>query len=124
MSALHITQQRAREKTFLARQRVSDTPFARVATLDELWDAVATHRHAGHRQDRRVRLRRQGAAHASLLRLMCEHIWTSIGPSGSDASRRVIDFRRSSRWWRRAGSTVRFAHYGAFENGIITTFST
>ena len=39
--ALHTTQQRAREKTFLADRGVPTAPFAAAATLDELWDAVA-----------------------------------------------------------------------------------
>jgi 5-(carboxyamino)imidazole ribonucleotide synthase len=39
--ALHIAQQRAREKTFLASHGFPTAPFAAAATLDELWDAVA-----------------------------------------------------------------------------------
>jgi 5-(carboxyamino)imidazole ribonucleotide synthase len=39
--ALHTTQQRSREKMFLADHGFPTTPFARAATLDELWDAVA-----------------------------------------------------------------------------------
>lgn len=39
--ALHTTQQRAREKTFLADHGFPTTPFARASSLDELWDAVA-----------------------------------------------------------------------------------
>ncbi|MEQ1757713.1 MAG: 5-(carboxyamino)imidazole ribonucleotide synthase [Vicinamibacterales bacterium] len=39
--ALHTTQQRAREKTFLADRGFPTTPFARAATLDELRSAVA-----------------------------------------------------------------------------------
>ncbi len=38
--ALHVTQQRAREKTFLADRGFPTAPFARAATLDELCDAV------------------------------------------------------------------------------------
>ena len=40
-AALHMAQQRAREKTFLADRGVPTAPFAPAATLDELWDAVA-----------------------------------------------------------------------------------
>ena len=40
-AALHIAQQRAREKTFLADHGFPTAPFAHAATLDELWDAVA-----------------------------------------------------------------------------------
>jgi 5-(carboxyamino)imidazole ribonucleotide synthase len=39
--ALHTTQQRAREKTFLADHGFPTAPFLRAATIDELWDAVA-----------------------------------------------------------------------------------
>jgi 5-(carboxyamino)imidazole ribonucleotide synthase len=39
--ALHTTQQRAREKTFLADRGFPTAAFARAATLDELWDGVA-----------------------------------------------------------------------------------
>ena len=39
--ALHIAQQRAREKTFLADRGVPTAPFAPAASFDELWDAVA-----------------------------------------------------------------------------------
>jgi 5-(carboxyamino)imidazole ribonucleotide synthase len=39
--ALHTAQQRAREKTFLADRGIPTAAFARAATLDELWDAVA-----------------------------------------------------------------------------------
>ena len=39
--ALHTAQQRAREKTFLGDRGFPTAPFARAATLDELWDAVA-----------------------------------------------------------------------------------
>jgi 5-(carboxyamino)imidazole ribonucleotide synthase len=40
-SALHIAQQRAREKSFLADRGIPTAPFAPAATLDELWDGVA-----------------------------------------------------------------------------------
>ena len=40
-AALHIAQERAREKTFLADHGFPTAPFAHAATLDELWDAVA-----------------------------------------------------------------------------------
>jgi len=40
-AALHMAQQRAREKTFLADHGFPTAPFARAVTLDELWNAVA-----------------------------------------------------------------------------------
>ena len=39
--ALHTTQQRAREKQFLADRGFPTATFGRAASLDELWDAVA-----------------------------------------------------------------------------------
>jgi 5-(carboxyamino)imidazole ribonucleotide synthase len=39
--ALHTAQQRSREKTFLAERGFPTVPFARAASQDELWDAVA-----------------------------------------------------------------------------------
>jgi 5-(carboxyamino)imidazole ribonucleotide synthase len=39
--ALHTSQQRAREKTFLADHGFPTAAFARAVTLDELWDAAA-----------------------------------------------------------------------------------
>jgi 5-(carboxyamino)imidazole ribonucleotide synthase len=39
--ALHITQQREREKTFLADHGFPTVPFARAASLEELWNAVS-----------------------------------------------------------------------------------
>jgi len=38
--ALGVAQERIREKTFLADQGFPTVPFARAATLDELWEAV------------------------------------------------------------------------------------
>jgi 5-(carboxyamino)imidazole ribonucleotide synthase len=40
-AALHVAQQRAREKRFLADRGIPTAPFAAAATLDELWEAVA-----------------------------------------------------------------------------------
>jgi len=40
-AALHVAQQRAREKEFLATHGIPTVPFARAVTLDELWDGVA-----------------------------------------------------------------------------------
>jgi 5-(carboxyamino)imidazole ribonucleotide synthase len=40
-AALHVAQQRAREKMFLADHGIPTAPFAQAATLDELWEGVA-----------------------------------------------------------------------------------
>ena len=50
--ALHITQQRAREKQFLADRGFPTVPFAVATTQGELASALGAHRHAGDRQDR------------------------------------------------------------------------
>jgi 5-(carboxyamino)imidazole ribonucleotide synthase len=39
--ALHTSQQRAREKTFLADRGIPTVPFMAATTLDELWEAVS-----------------------------------------------------------------------------------
>ncbi|HTM02341.1 MAG TPA: 5-(carboxyamino)imidazole ribonucleotide synthase [Vicinamibacterales bacterium] len=39
-AALHVAQQRAREKSFLAEHGIPTAPFARAASLDELWEGV------------------------------------------------------------------------------------
>jgi 5-(carboxyamino)imidazole ribonucleotide synthase len=77
--ALHTAQQRAREKTFLADHGFPTTPFARAATLDELWDAVAligtpaVVKTATFGYDGKGQYRVTTPADV-------EHIWTAIGP--------------------------------------------
>ena len=60
--ALHVSQQRAREKRFLASHGIPTVPFEVATTAAELTTGARAHRHAGHRQDGGLRLRRQGAA--------------------------------------------------------------
>ena len=76
--ALHTTQQRAREKTFLADRGFPTTPFARAATLDELWDAVArigtpaVIKTAAYGYDGK-------GQHKITTPADVEHVWTAIG---------------------------------------------
>jgi len=76
--ALHIAQQRAREKTFLADRGVPTAPFAAAATLDELWDAVArvgtpaVIKTAAYGYDGK-------GQHQAMTPADVEHIWTAIG---------------------------------------------
>jgi 5-(carboxyamino)imidazole ribonucleotide synthase len=76
--ALHTTQQRAREKTFLADRGVPTAPFAAAATLDELWDAVArvgtpaVIKTAAYGYDGK-------GQHKAMTPADVEHIWTAIG---------------------------------------------
>ena len=61
-AALHVTQQRAREKAFLADRGYPVTPFAKAQSLDELAHWPRFGGSSRDRQDRRLRLRRQGPA--------------------------------------------------------------
>jgi 5-(carboxyamino)imidazole ribonucleotide synthase len=76
--ALHTAQQRAREKTFLADRGIPTAPFARAATLDELWEAVtmvgtpAVVKTAAFGYDGKGQHRVSTPADI-------EHIWTAIG---------------------------------------------
>jgi len=76
--ALHIAQERAREKTFLADRGFPTTPFMPAATLDELWDAVgligtpAVVKTAAFGYDGK-------GQHLVTRRGDVEHIWTAIG---------------------------------------------
>ena len=76
--ALHTAQQRAREKTFLADRGIPTAPFARAATLDELWDAVArigtpaVIKTAAYGYDGK-------GQHKVTTPADVEHIWTAIG---------------------------------------------
>jgi 5-(carboxyamino)imidazole ribonucleotide synthase len=76
--ALHTAQQRAREKTFLADRGIPTAPFARAATLDELWDAVtrlgtpAIIKTAAFGYDGM-------GQHTMTTPADVEHIWTAIG---------------------------------------------
>jgi len=76
--ALHTAQQRAREKTFLADRGIPTAPFARAATLDELWEAVtlvgtpAVVKTAAFGYDGK-------GQHKVTTPADVEHIWTAIG---------------------------------------------
>jgi 5-(carboxyamino)imidazole ribonucleotide synthase len=76
--ALHTAQQRAREKTFLADRGIPTAAFARAATLDELWDAVArvgtpaVIKTAAYGYDGK-------GQHKVTTPADVEHIWTAIG---------------------------------------------
>jgi len=76
--ALHTTQQRAREKTFLADRGFPTAPFAPAATLDELWEAVArvgtpaVIKTAAYGYDGKGQHRLTTPADV-------EHVWTAIG---------------------------------------------
>jgi 5-(carboxyamino)imidazole ribonucleotide synthase len=77
-AALHTAQQRAREKTFLADHGFPTAPFARAATLDELWEGVtrvgtpAVVKTAAFGYDGK-------GQHKVTTPADIDHIWTSLG---------------------------------------------
>ena len=76
--ALHMAQQRAREKTFLADRGVPTAPFAPAESFDELWDAVtrvgtpAVIKTAAFGYDGK-------GQHKVTTPADVEHVWTAIG---------------------------------------------
>jgi len=76
--ALHTTQERAREKTFLADRGIPTAPFARAATLDELWDAVARVGTPAVIKTAAFGYDGKGQ-HKATTPADIEHIWTAIG---------------------------------------------
>jgi 5-(carboxyamino)imidazole ribonucleotide synthase len=77
-AALHVAQQRAREKSFLADRGIPTAAFARAATFDELWEAVvrvgtpAVIKTAAFGYDGKGQ--HKVSSHADV-----DHIWTAIG---------------------------------------------
>jgi 5-(carboxyamino)imidazole ribonucleotide synthase len=113
-SALHITQQRAREKAFLALHGFPVTPCAAVHTLDELAVALghvgtpavvktAAFGYDGKGQHRLTSI--EGA----------ERIWGLIGHQEAVVER-VVDFSHELSVVAARGLDGAFAHFGAFEN--------
>jgi len=77
-AALHTAQQRAREKMFLADRGVPTAPFARAATLDELWDGVS--RLGTPAMIKTAAFGYDGKGQHKVTTLAdVEHIWTAIG---------------------------------------------
>jgi 5-(carboxyamino)imidazole ribonucleotide synthase len=77
-TALHVAQQRAREKSFLADRGIPTAAFARASTLDELWDAVA--RVGAPAVIKTAAFGYDGKGqHKATSQADVEHIWTAIG---------------------------------------------
>ena len=76
--ALHIAQQRAREKTFLADRGVPTVPFASAESFDELWDAVANVGTPAVIKTAAFGYDGKGQ-HKVTTPADVEHIWTAIG---------------------------------------------
>jgi 5-(carboxyamino)imidazole ribonucleotide synthase len=77
-AALHVAQQRAREKAFLAEHGLPTAPFARAASLDELWDAVATIGTPSVIKTAAFGYDGKGQ-HKLATQADVEHVWTAIG---------------------------------------------
>jgi 5-(carboxyamino)imidazole ribonucleotide synthase len=113
-AALHITQQRAREKGFLADHGFPTTPFAAVATLDELAVALgqtgvpAILKTAAFGYDGKGQHRVESIEDA-------ERIWGVIGHQDVIVER-VVDFERELSVVAARGLDGAFAHFGAIEN--------
>ena len=76
--ALHVAQQRAREKRFLAAHGIPTVPFEVATAAAELTTALERIGTPADRQDRRVRLRRQGSAGRTAASDGAR-IWTALG---------------------------------------------
>jgi 5-(carboxyamino)imidazole ribonucleotide synthase len=112
--ALHVTQQRGREKAFLAMKGYPVTPFEAVGSLDELTSAVeriglpailktASFGYDGKGQHRLT------APHE------LERVWALVGHQAA-VLERVVDFVLEFSVVAARGLDGAFAHYGAIEN--------
>ncbi len=112
--ALHVTQQRGREKAFLALKGYPVTPFEAVGSLDELIAAVeriglpailktASFGYDGKGQHRLT------SAHE------LERVWSLVGHQPA-VLERVVDFVLEFSVVAARGLDGAFAHYGAIEN--------
>jgi 5-(carboxyamino)imidazole ribonucleotide synthase len=113
-AALHITQQRAREKGFLADHGFPTTPCAAVATLDELAVALgqtgvpAIVKTASFGYDGKGQHRVDSIEDG-------ERVWRLIGHQEAVVER-VVDFSRELSVVAARGLDGAFAHFGAIEN--------
>ena len=115
-SALHITQQRAREKAFLADRGFPVAPFARVQSLDELAVALGTVGLPAIVKTAAFGYDGKGQHRIESHRATAERGVGADRPPGSDRRARDRLHAARSRSSPRAGSTARWSHYGAIEN--------
>jgi 5-(carboxyamino)imidazole ribonucleotide synthase len=112
--ALHVTQQRAREKAFLALKGFPVTPHAAVASLDELAAAVeriglpAILKTASFGYDGK-------GQHRLTSPLDIEPVWALVGHQPAILEK-VVDFSLEFSVVAARGLDGGFAHYGAIEN--------
>lgn len=112
--ALHITQQRAREKAFLALKGFPVTPHESVASLEELTAAVdrvglpAILKTASFGYDGK-------GQHRITSPLDVEHVWGLVGHQPA-VLEKVVDFALEFSVVAARGLGGAFAHYGVIEN--------
>ncbi len=112
--ALHVTQQRAREKAFLALKGFPVTPFEPVGSLDELTSAVerigtpAILKTASFGYDGK-------GQHRLTSPLDIEPVWALVGHQPA-VLEKVVDFSLEFSVVAARGLDGAFAHYGAIEN--------
>ena len=113
-SALHITQQRAREKAFLALHDFPTTPCAAVCTIDELAISLgqigtpAIVKTAAFGYDGKGQHRVNSIEDA-------ERVWRLIGHQEAVVER-VVEFQKEVSVVAARGLDGEFAHFGAIEN--------
>jgi len=113
-SALHITQQRAREKAFLALHGFPVTPCAAVHTLDDLAEALG---HVGTPaivKTAAFGYDGKGQHHLASIE-DAERVWGLIGHQEAVVER-VVDFSHELSVVAARGLDGAFAHFGAIEN--------
>ena len=113
-AALHITQQRAREKAFLADHGFPTTPCAAVHTLDEL--AVALGRIGGPAIIKTAAFGYDGKGQHRISSIEdAERVWGLIGHQEAVVEH-VVDFTHELSVIAARGLDGAFAHFGAIEN--------
>lgn len=113
-AALHVTQQRAREKAFLADHGFPTTPCAAVHTLDEL--AVALGHIGTPAIVKTAVFGYDGKGQHRLTSIEdAERVWGSIGHQEAVVER-VVDFTHELSVVAARGLDGAFAHFGAIEN--------
>ena len=112
--ALHTAQQRSREKTFLADRGFPTAPFARAATLEELWEAVT--RIGTPAVIKTSAFGYDGKGQHKVTRPAdVEHVWSAIGHQEAVVER-FIDLQAEISVIAARGAAGEIAEYQPFEN--------
>jgi 5-(carboxyamino)imidazole ribonucleotide synthase len=112
--ALHIAQQRAREKQFLADRGFPTAPFGRAASLDELWDAVARIGTPAVIKTAVFGYDGKGQ-HKVTTPADVEHIWTAIGHQEAVVEK-FVNLQTEVSVVAARGTDGEVVHYQPFEN--------